>query len=322
MEACLAVEKSLGGADRAGELIVEKAAVVIEPVGTGGLRVLYPLGQVAAVRDGENVQRRIFAAVLRQSIDHVLPVRRCAPPVEGHVPGRAAHQGGIDEDAVGTGGGALVGLPGFAGIAGLADEKLVVVGASRALREENPAARALHAAGRSRITGQLLDALQQPGPGRQLVEYGAGVVVLALEVRQPVLVLVVLHPAVGVAERFTEVGIAHDIDARDRSLRNSGAGGRGSGAGRIGGRHKALRHERHRQGAGAAGEKLTAIESDFHFVLRQLLPPVASGNVLKSSAAPFHNTWMPMQTNRNADRRTTMLVPVAPINPARRAECR
>jgi imidazolonepropionase-like amidohydrolase len=51
-------------------------------------------------------------------------------------------------------------------------------------------------------------------------------------------------------------------------------------------------------------------------------PALPSGKVPSSSAAPFHNTWIPMQNNRNADSRITMLVPVAPIKPASRAEFR
>ena len=45
-----------------------------------------------------------------------------------------------------------------------------------------------------------------------------------------------------------------------------------------------------------------------------------SGKVLKSSAAPFQDTCMPMQNNKKADSRTTMVVPVTPIHCASRAE--
>ena len=46
------------------------------------------------------------------------------------------------------------------------------------------------------VAGELLNALQQRGPAGKGVEHGARVVVLALQERQPVRVLVVLHPAV------------------------------------------------------------------------------------------------------------------------------
>src|SRR5208283_2665067 len=54
----------------------------------------------------------------------------------------------------------------------------------------------------------------------------------------------------------------------------------------------------------------------------QLVPTLPSGSVPSSSAAPFQNTWMPMQNSRNADSRTMMVVPVGPMKSASRAEWR
>ncbi len=53
-----------------------------------------------------------------------------------------------------------------------------------------------------------------------------------------------------------------------------------------------------------------------------LVPEEPMGSEPKSSAAPFHSTWMPMQKSRNAERRTMMVVPVAPMTSASRAEWR
>ena len=44
---------------------------------------------------------------------------------------------------------------------------------------------------------------------------------------------------------------------------------------------------------------------------------VVKGREPKSSESPFQATWMPMQKSRNAERRTTMVVPVTPIHLAR-----
>ena len=76
VKACLAVEIAFGSVDGAGELVVEKAAAVIEPVRVGVLGVGNMLGQHAAVGDAEHVQHRILAAVLRQAVYHMPSVRR------------------------------------------------------------------------------------------------------------------------------------------------------------------------------------------------------------------------------------------------------
>ena len=78
----------------------------------------------------------------------------------------------------------------------LLHEQLEVVGSRRALLEEQPAAGTLHGTGGDRVTRQLLDALEQRGAAGDLFEHGTRVCVLALEVRQPVRILCVLHPAV------------------------------------------------------------------------------------------------------------------------------
>jgi hypothetical protein len=205
--------------DRSGELVVEEAAAVIEPLRIGILGVGYLLGQQAAVGDGKNMQHGIFAAVLRQAVDHVTAVGRCAPPVERHMARGAAGQGGVDQHAVGP-------------ARALAHVELEIVGALGPLREEDQAAGALHAAGCHRVAGQLLNAFEQGCARRQLVEYGAGMVVLSLQEGQPLGVLVVLHPAVGVAQGFTEVGVADHGDARHG--RRGGAGG-GAGGGLVAG---------------------------------------------------------------------------------------
>ena len=54
----------------------------------------------------------------------------------------------------------------------------------------------------------------------------------------------------------------------------------------------------------------------------QPVPVVPNGSLPRSSAAPFHSTWMPMQNSRKADSRTMIVVPVGPIRSASRAECR
>ncbi len=54
----------------------------------------------------------------------------------------------------------------------------------------------------------------------------------------------------------------------------------------------------------------------------QLTPAEPSGSVPRSSAAPFQSTWIPMQKSRNADSRTMIVVPVAPIASAMRDEYR
>ena len=241
VEARQAVEIALGGGHRAGELVVKEAAAVIEPVRIGGLGAADALGQHAAVGNGEHMQDGIFAAVLRHAVHHVAAVGRGAPPVERHVAG-AARLGGIDEHAI---------------AAVLTHEQLEVVGAQRPLRKEGQSAGALHAAGGHGIAGQPLNALEQLCARGQGIEHRAGAIVLRLQVRQPIRVLRVLHPTVGIAQCFAEVGVLHHLDACHRRRRHHRAH-----------RSPAARQQRHRQGAGAAGEKLPAVKFHFHELLR------------------------------------------------------
>src|ERR1700744_4924229 len=53
-----------------------------------------------------------------------------------------------------------------------------------------------------------------------------------------------------------------------------------------------------------------------------IYPTLFSGKVLSSSATPFHETWMPMQNNKNGDTGPPRGVPVTPINCASRGEFR
>ena len=111
----------------------------------------------------------------------------------------------------------------------MAHEQLEIVGAQGPLLEEGQAAGALHAAGRHGIAGELLNALEQCRAAGQGIEHRAGVIVLAFQVRQPIRVLGVLHPAIGIAQRFAEVGVVHHLDARHRRRRHAALGGRRGG---------------------------------------------------------------------------------------------
>src|SRR5438270_9331021 len=101
-----------------------------------------------------------------------------------------------------------------AGDAALLYEQLEVLGARRTLLEEQLAAGAAREARRGRISRELLDALQEPLTPGDGVENRARVLVLALEEGQPLSVLVVLHPAVRIAQRLAEIRVPHDVDAR------------------------------------------------------------------------------------------------------------
>src|ERR1019366_2980452 len=100
MEARLAIEKSIGSADCTRELVVKKAAAIVEPLRVRGLRVGDALGQIAPVVDGEYMQGRIFTAVFRQTIDYISTVRRGLPPVQRYMAFRTARQRRIDEYSI------------------------------------------------------------------------------------------------------------------------------------------------------------------------------------------------------------------------------
>jgi hypothetical protein len=203
MEARLAVEKPLRRIHGTGELVVEKAAAVIQPLRIRRLGVHNRLGQVGARRHVEHVERGILAAVLRQSVHYVPPVRRGIPPIERHVTLGVAHGGGIDQYP------RLVSRP-------AAHEELVIIGTERTLLIEQGSSGPLDPRRRDRIARELPDSREQRGPIRQCVEHGAGVIVLSLQEGQPLRVLVVLHPAIRIAQRFAEIRISDHVDARHR----------------------------------------------------------------------------------------------------------
>ena len=205
----MAIEKSIGGTDQTRELVVEEAARVIEPLGIGALGVGNPVGKVGAGGDVQHVQERILAAVFGEAIDDARAVRRGPPPVQRYVPGGAAQRGRIDQRPIG---------------AGLANEELEIVRAAGPLLEEELAAGPLHPAGEGDVAGELPDAPREGLAAWDRVEDGAGMSVLRRQKRQPVRVLVVLHPPVGVAERLAEVGVLNDGDLGDRRRRNRRAG--------------------------------------------------------------------------------------------------
>ena len=126
----------------------------------------------------------------------------------------AADQGRVDQHPVG---------------AVLAHEELVVVGAQGPLLKEEAGSRLLNMAGGGDVAGELLDALQEGVAARQGVDDSAGAVVLGLEEGQPVLVLVVLHPAIGIADGLPEIGVGHYLDPGDGRRRHDRAPGRGDG---------------------------------------------------------------------------------------------
>src|SRR5467141_2772601 len=113
----------------------------------------------------------------------------------------------------------------------------------------------LHLPRRRRVARQLLNPLQEllaPGDG---VEHRACVLILTREKRQPLRILVVLHPAVGVAQGFPEIGVLDDRDPRHRRRRDARGGGR------------AAAHQPGREHASGTDEQVATIESAHH------LPP-------------------------------------------------
>jgi hypothetical protein len=91
--------------------------------------------------------------------------------------------------------------------------------------DESESAGALHAGSRDGLAGELFDALEERRAAGERVDDGARVVVLAFQVRQPVRILAVLHPAIGIADGFAEVGVLDHFDARDRRGRDRVFGG-------------------------------------------------------------------------------------------------
>jgi hypothetical protein len=109
----------------------------------------------------------------------------------------------------------------------LANEQLEVVGAERPLLKERKAAGTLDPGRYNRIGRKLADPLQQTVAVWQSIQHRASVSVLSLEKGKPRRILVVFHPAIGIAERLTEVSVARDLDARHRWRRHGGVSHRG-----------------------------------------------------------------------------------------------
>ena len=256
MEPRLAVEVALRGGNRCGQLVVEEAAAVLEPAGLRLFGVGDALGQVGAVGHVEHVQDRVLAAIAGDAVDHALAVRGGLPPVQRLVGRSAAAGRRVDEHPVD---------------AALRDEQLEVVGTGRALLEEQPAAGALHRAGDGRVTGELLDALQQRGAPRDQVEHRARVRILSLEERQPVGVLGILHPAVRIAHGLAEVGVLHHRDARH------GRGGNGRCA------QRRLTHQEARADAARAHEQVPTIDAAHR--LAPEMPGLPGGGLWASARA-------------------------------------
>jgi len=199
MKARAAVEEALRSIDRTGQLVVKESRRIVEPLRNRRLGVRDAVRQHAAIGDGEHVQRRILASVPRQSVHDVSSVGRCLPPIHGPMPAARHERGGIDQHPV---------------TAAAAHEQLEVVGARGPLLNEGETARALNLVGQHRVAGHLLNACEQRGTPGKGVEDGAGMPVLTFEERQPISILVVLHPAVWILERLAEIGIANDLDPR------------------------------------------------------------------------------------------------------------
>ncbi len=134
------VEIPLRRADRTGELVVEKATAVIEPLGVGVFRAGYPVGQVLPVGNPHDMQDRILAAILGETVDEPGAVRRGAPPVERDVPGAGelSQCGRVDQ---------------CADLPVLAHEQFEVVRAERPLLEKQLCAGALYFTGRDGVAG-------------------------------------------------------------------------------------------------------------------------------------------------------------------------
>ena len=108
----------------------------------------------------------------------------------------------------------------------LAHEQLVVVGAGRALLVEQASSGAANRTGGGDVAGQLLDAFQQWFPCGQLVEYRSGIGVPPSKEGQPVRILVVLHPAIGIGDPLAEVRVGYRLDPGDRRRAVRGRFGR------------------------------------------------------------------------------------------------
>ena len=242
MKARLAVQEAIRRIDRSGELVVEEARSVIEPLRIGILSVRNPFGQIAAVGDTQHVQNGILAAVFRQAVDEMTPVGRRAPPVERDVSRATAERGRIHENPLA----ALV-----------TNEEPIVVGTLRSLLNEREAAGALHAARQHGLARQLFDPRKQRLAPREPLEQCAGMAILTLEEGQPFAVLVVFHPSVRIAQRLPEVDVAHDLDPSH----GSGRYGRRS-ARRLMTRRRAQPgvQQKCTERADAAGEKFPSIE--------------------------------------------------------------
>ncbi len=212
---CLAVEITLRRVDPACQLVVEESPAVIEPLRIGVFGVENPLGKIRSIPDLQHVQHGVFAAVPGDSVDDVRTIGGRIPPVQREVAGRFSgaaarsarftHLRRVDQYAVHT---------------AFLHEQLVVVRALGALFEEQPAASASYFARRGRISGELLNVLQERPATGDRIHDRACVLVLALEVGKPARVFVVLHPPVRIAERLAKVGVLHDVDSRHRRGRN------------------------------------------------------------------------------------------------------
>src|SRR5262249_10503144 len=99
--------------------------------------------------------------------------------------------------------------------------EFVVVGVGGALLIKQLAAGPLYRARRGGVARQLLDTPQQCVPAGNRTEDRAGVIVLPLQERQPVGVLVVLHPSIWCLEGLAEVRVLDYLNTRDRRRRNA-----------------------------------------------------------------------------------------------------
>src|SRR5215470_7510295 len=135
------------------------------------------------------MKARILASVLRETVGHLSAVGRSFPPVERKMRISGIERSRVDEQA---------------DTAVFLDEELEVVRPGRALLEKHPAPGSLDRGWQRYVARELLNAIEQRVPPWQGVENRARMVVLAFEEGQPVGVLLILHPAVGIRHRLAE----------------------------------------------------------------------------------------------------------------------
>lgn len=182
--------------------MVDEGAVVLQPTDVPEAHATDRVGECSRALDVQHVERAVLGAAAREAIGDVATVRR------GHVPvnrgGRfARHTGGVEQHTLYS-------------VGPVTNDQQGCLSTGVAAQVEGAPAGQSKIGEQGRVSAQHADVCAQSVPLRQGMEELSRIGRLGVEPGACLLALPCLHPAIGVVNGDTEVGVADGLDTRCR----------------------------------------------------------------------------------------------------------